>query len=56
MVKRSRAWRNRQRRYALAAARFTLPHGFATGFGIGAIRSVRSHTRVERLAPIAGYN
>jgi hypothetical protein len=47
MLKRSRALRNGPR-YALAAALFTLPHAFATGFGMSAISSSISHTGVTR--------
>lgn len=31
-------------RHAAGAARFTLPHGFATAFGMSAISSPSSHT------------
>jgi len=30
--------------HAFAAARFTLPHAFATGFGMSATSSASSHT------------
>jgi thymidylate synthase ThyX len=43
ILKRNRTLRNGHR-YALAAARFTLPQAFATGFGMSAISSPSSHT------------
>jgi hypothetical protein len=39
---------------AAVVARFTLPHGFATGFGMSAISSSSSHTWSESPAAMAG--